>query len=269
MRIRVSKALALMVTLAVAGGVSVAGAHAALGGARSKPKPTIVLVHGAFAESASWKGVIERLQRRGYQVVAPANPLRGLSSDADYLRTVVDSVAGPVVLVGHSYGGAVITNAARGDADVKALVYVAAFAPAAGESALELSGKFPGSTLGGTLAPLALGDGSSDLYIRPDLFRRQFAADVAKDEATLMAVTQRPIRDAALGEVSGVPAWAGTPSWFLLAGADLNIPVRAQRWMAARAGSRGTVEIAKASHAVGVSHPGPVADLIVRAATAR
>ncbi|NJP31935.1 alpha/beta fold hydrolase [Micromonospora thermarum] len=269
MRFRIRKAVVLAMTLALAGGASAVGAHAATAGDRDKPKPTIVLVHGAFAESASWNGVVERLHRRGYRVVAPANPLRGLHTDAAYVRTVVDSIDGPVVLVGHSYGGAVITNAATGDPDVKALVFVAAFAPEAGESALELSGKFPGSTLGGTLAPVALGDGTSDLYIRQDLFRGQFAADVPAREAALMAATQRPIRDRALTEESGVPAWAGIPSWFLLAGADLNIPVEGQRWMAERADARATVEIRRASHAVGVSQPGPVADLIMRAATAR
>lgn len=263
------RTLSLALSLTLAAGASAAGAHAAVAGGHGKAKPTIVLVHGAFAESASWQGVIERLQRRGYRVVAPANPLRGLGSDAKYVRTVVDSIKGPVVLAGHSYGGAVITNAAKGDPDVKALVYIAAFAPATGENALELSGRFPGSTLGDTLAPVALGDGTNDLYIQQDLFRQQFAADVDKEQAAVMAATQRPIRDAALGEGSGAPAWADVPSWFLLAGADLNIPVKAQRWMADRAGSRRTIEIREASHAVGVSHPGQVADLIVRAASGR
>ena len=269
MRVRISKVVALAAALVLTGTASVSGAGAAVAGTHAGPKPTIVLVHGAFADSASWSGVIERLQQRGYPVVAAANPLRGLSSDAAYVRTVVNSVPGPIVLAGHSYGGAVMTNAAAGDPDVKALVYIAAFAPAKGESALELSGKFPGSTLGDTLAPVPLGDGTTDLSIRQDLFRQQFAADVSKQQATLMAVTQRPIRDAALSEGSGEPAWKTIPSWFLVAGADRNIPIEAQRWMADRAGSRGTVEIRKASHAVGVSQPRPVADLIVRAATAR
>ncbi len=161
-----------------------------------------------------------------------------------------------------------MTNAAAGDPDVKALVNIAAFAPDKGESALGLSNKFPGSTLGDTLAPVPLSDGTNDLYIRQDLFRRQFAADVSRQQAALMAVTQRPIRDVALSEGSGEPAWTAIPSWFLIAGADRNIPVEAQRWMADRAGSRATIEIRKASHAVGVSNPGPVMDLIVRAANA-
>ncbi|WP_433792647.1 alpha/beta fold hydrolase [Actinoplanes sp. CA-252034] len=239
MRVRISTVVALAAAFVLTGTASFSGATAAVAGAHVQPKPTIVLVHGAFADSASWSGVIERLQQRGYPVVAAANPLRGLSSDAAYVRTVIDSVKGPIVLAGHSYGGAVMTNAAAGDPDVKALVYIAAFAPDKGESALELSNKFPGSTLGGTLAPVALGDGTNDLYIRQDLFRKQFAADVPKQQASLMAVTQRPIRDAALSEGSGEPAWKKIPSWFLVAGADLNIPVEAQRWMAERAGSRG------------------------------
>ncbi|BAL93183.1 hypothetical protein AMIS_79630 [Actinoplanes missouriensis 431] len=269
MRIRISKVAALAAAIVLTGAASVAGSGAAVAGTHAPAKPTVVLVHGAFADSASWSGVIERLQKRGYPVVAAANPLRGLSSDAAYVRTVINSVPGPIVLAGHSYGGAVMTNAAAGDPDVKALVYIAAFAPDKGESALELSNKFPGSTLGDTLSAVPLGDGTSDLSIRQDLFRQQFAADVSKKQATLMAVTQRPIRDAALGEGSGEPAWKKIPSWFLVAGADKNIPVAAQRWMADRAGSRATVEIRKASHAVGVSNPSPVADLIVRAATAR
>ncbi|MEU4557488.1 alpha/beta hydrolase [Actinoplanes sp. NPDC023936] len=269
MGVRISKVAALAAAVVLTATASVSGAGAAVAGSNTKTKPTIVLVHGAFADAASWTGVIERLQRRGYPVVAAANPLRELSSDAAYVRTVINSVRGPIVLAGHSYGGAVMTNAAAGDADVKALVYIAAFAPDTGESALELSNKFPGSTLGDTLAPVPLGDGTNDLSIRQDLFRQQFAADVPKQQASLMAVTQRPIRDAALSAGSGKPAWKEIPSWFLLAGADRNIPVAAQRWMADRAGSRSTIEIRKASHAVGVSNPGPVADLIVRAATAR
>jgi pimeloyl-ACP methyl ester carboxylesterase len=269
MRVRISTVVALAAAVVVTATASVAGSAAAVAGSKTKTKPTIVLVHGAFADSASWSGVIEQLQRRGYPVVAAANPLRGLSSDAAYVRNVINSVPGPIVLAGHSYGGAVMTNAAAGDPDVKALVYIAAFAPDKGESALELSNKFPGSTLGDTLAPVPLGDGTNDLYIRQDLFRQQFAADVPKRQAALMAVTQRPVRDAALSEGSGEPAWKKTPSWFLIAGADRNIPVAAQRWMAERAGSRATIEIRKASHAVGVSNPGPVTDLIVRAATAR
>ncbi|WP_217280923.1 alpha/beta fold hydrolase [Kibdelosporangium persicum] len=230
------------------------------------PKPTVVLVHGAFAESSSWNGVIARLQRRGYQVVAVANPLRSLHGDADYLRNVLAGIEGPVVLAGHSYGGQVATEAAAGNAQVKALVYVASFAPEIGESALELSNKFPGSTLGPTLNSIPLGDGSNDLSIKPDKFRAQFAADVDKDEAALMAATQRPIRDVALSEGAHKAAWKQIPSWFLIPAADKNIPAAAQHFMADRAEARDVVEVRGGSHAIAVSEPGVVADVILDAA---
>ncbi|MDQ2589169.1 alpha/beta fold hydrolase [Saccharothrix yanglingensis] len=253
----------LAVLVAVAGlGTANAVADRPTGG----QKPTIVLVHGAFADGASWNPVIERLQRRGFTAVAVANPLRGVRSDADALDARLAGIDGPVVLVGHSYGGAVITNVKARSPKVKALVYVAAFAPAEGEAAGQLAAKYPGSTLGGTLAPVPLPDGSTDLYIKPSLFRQQFAADVPARQAALMASTQRPIRDAALDEASGTPAWTSIPSWFLLAGADRNIPLQAQGFMADRAGSRATVTVEGASHAVAVSRPDTVVKLIVRAA---
>lgn len=258
---------ALLAVLAAAAGLALSGmsnavaAHPATG-----QKPTIVLVHGAFADGAGWNPVIERLQRRGFTAVAVANPLRGVGSDAEALDTRLAAIDGPVVLVGHSYGGAVITNVKARSPKVKALVYVAAFAPAEGEAAAQLAAKYPGSTLGETLAPVLLPDGSKDLYIKPSLFRQQFAADVPARQAALMASTQRPIRDVALNEASGAPAWASIPSWFLLAGADKNIPVRAQKFMADRAGSRATVTVEGASHAVAVSRPNAVADLVLRAA---
>ncbi|MFJ7075615.1 alpha/beta fold hydrolase [Streptomyces sp. NPDC098781] len=233
-------------------------------------KPTVVLVHGAFADASSWNGVIKRLERDGYPVVAPANPLRGLAGDAAYVRSVLDSVEGPVVLAGHSYGGAVISQAAAGDPDVKALVYIAAFTPEVGESALELSGKFPGSTLGGTLAsvpfPLAGGGTGTDLYIKADKFHDQFAADVPESVTDLMAATQRPVAASALEEKATEAAWKTIPSWNLIATEDYNIPPAAQRFMAERAHAH-TAEV-KASHAVSVSRPGAVARLIERAAQA-
>ncbi|GAA3043480.1 hypothetical protein GCM10020229_63460 [Kitasatospora albolonga] len=170
---------------AVVGGTATASASApapetALATATAGAKPTIVLVHGAFADASSWSGVIKRLQADGYPVVAPAVPLRGPASDAAALRGVIRHIPGPKVLVGHSYGGSVISAAGAGDPDVKALVYVAAFLPEAGETALGLSGKYPGSTLGPTLDPVTytLPDGSTttDLSIRPDAFHHQFAA---------------------------------------------------------------------------------------------
>jgi pimeloyl-ACP methyl ester carboxylesterase len=260
---RVTALLAALVAvagLALFGTSNMATAHS--GG----QKPTIVLVHGAFADGTSWGPVIERLQRRGFTAVAVANPLRGVRADADALDARLAGIDGPVVLVGHSYGGAVITNIKTRSTKVKALVYVAAFAPAEGEVAAELAAKYPGSTLGETLAPVLLPDGSQDLYIKPSLFRQQFAADVPARQTALMASTQRPVRDVALGEASGKPAWESIPSWFLLAGADKNIPPRAQKFMADRAGSRGTVTVEGASHAVAVSRPDTVVKLIVRAA---
>lgn len=232
-------------------------------------KPTIVLVHGAFAESSSWNGVLTKLNEKGYPTVAVANPLRGVKSDANYVASVLKSIEGPTVLVGHSYGGAVITNAVNGNENVKALVYVAAFAPDTGENAVELSGRYPGSTLGPALAPpIELPDGGNDLYIQQDKFHAQFAADVPAHDAQLMASTQRPITEAALNEASGTPAWKSTPSWFIYGDLDLNIPEAALSFMAERANSKETIVVSGASHVVMVSHPDAVARLIEHAATA-
>ncbi|RDI64885.1 alpha/beta fold hydrolase [Nocardia pseudobrasiliensis] len=232
------------------------------------PNPTIVLVHGAFADSSSWNGVAERLRAQGHSVLAAANPLRGLDSDAAYIASVLDSVDGPVVLAGHSYGGSVITVAAQGKSNVTALVYIAAFIPAEGESALELTDKFPGSTLGPTTRPanypLPEGGSGTELYIRQDEFPAQFAADVDAAAAELMAVTQRPVALSALQQPAAAAAWRTVPSYALLTSDDRNIPVEAQRFMAERANAE-TVEIA-ASHAVSVSRPAEVAELVARAA---
>ncbi|HSD39054.1 MAG TPA: alpha/beta hydrolase [Rhodocyclaceae bacterium] len=236
----------------------------------SSSKPTIVLVHGAFADSSSWNGVVARLAERGYPVVSAANPLRSVAGDALYVASIVDSISGPVVLVGHSYGGAVITSAALGKAQVKALVYVAAFAPDEGESAGQLAGKFPGGTLGAALAkPVPLPTGGVDLYIEQSKFWQQFAADVAEPEARLMAAAQRPIAEAALVEASGSPAWKKLPSYFVYGTGDLNIPAAGLGFMAERAGSRKTVVVEGASHVVMSSHPLAVADLIEVAAAAQ
>ena len=242
-------------------------AHA--GAKDAAAKPTIVLVHGAFAESSSWDAVVGKLLADGYPVVAAANPLRGLKVDATYVAGIVEAIKGPVVLVGHSYGGAVISNAATGKSNVKALVFVAAFAPDAGESAGALSSRFPGSTLGVALAPpVPLPDSGKDLYIQQDKFHAQFAADVPERVARLMAATQRPIAEAALGEPSGAPAWKSIPSWFIYGTGDKNIPVAAQAFMAKRAGARRAVELKGASHVVMTSHPAETAKLISEAATA-
>ncbi|MBB6349793.1 alpha/beta fold hydrolase [Nonomuraea muscovyensis] len=234
-----------------------------------KAKPTVVLVHGAFADASSWSDVIRRLRHDGYPVVSAANPLRGLSEDAAYVRSVLATVAGPVVLVGHSYGGSVITQAAAGDPDVKALVYIAAFIPEAGESAGELAGKFPGSTLGETLNtasyPLPGGGTGTELTIKQERFRKQFAADVPATTAAIMAATQRPVSTLALEEKAAEAAWKDIRSYALIAGKDNNIPPKAQQWMAERADAR-TVTVEGASHAVSVSEPAAVTDLIRRAA---
>ncbi|TRC93119.1 alpha/beta hydrolase [Mesorhizobium sp. WSM4303] len=231
-------------------------------------KPTIVLVHGAFAESSSWNGVIAELSSNGYRTIAAANPLRGVASDAAAVSSIIGSIDGPVVLVGHSYGGPVITEAANGRSNVKALVYVAGFAPDAGESSLSLSGKFPGSTLGEALLSVALPNGGQDLYIQPDKFHGQFAADVPAAEALLMAATQRPVAKAALAEPSGAPSWKTIPSYAIYGSADRNIPPAVMKFMAERAHSVKTVVIEGGSHALAVSHPGEVASIIEEAAKA-
>ncbi|WP_433792648.1 alpha/beta fold hydrolase [Actinoplanes sp. CA-252034] len=231
-------------------------------------KPTIVLVHGAFAESASWNAVTRRLLTDGYPVIAAPNPLRSLSGDAAVVSSVLGTIDGPVVLVGHSYGGAVMSNAAVGHAHVKALVFVAAFAPEAGESIGELSGKFPGGTLGDTLTQVPLPDGTVDLYIRQDRYHQQFIADVPAEQAALDAVAQRPLNTTALNEGSGEPAWKSVPSWFVYPESDYNIPLEAHRFMAERAGARKSVELPGASHAIPASEPAAVAGLILQAAAA-
>jgi pimeloyl-ACP methyl ester carboxylesterase len=228
----------------------------------------VVLTHGAFAESASWNGVIADLHRRGYPTIAAANPLRGLQEDAAYLRSILDSLSGPVVVAGHSYGGSVLSEAADGAAGVIALVYVASFQLEVGESTAQLAAKFPGGKLGPALNsvpfPRAGGEAGMDLYIQQDRFHEVFAADVAPDVAQLMAATQRPIAASALEDTATKAAWKTIPSWSLVTTQDLAIPAESMRFMAARAGST-TVEI-DASHAVTVSQPGTVADLIDTAA---
>jgi pimeloyl-ACP methyl ester carboxylesterase len=230
-------------------------------------KPTVVLVHGAFAESASWSGVVERLRERSLDVVAVANPLRSLPGDAAYVRDVLAGISGPVVLVGHSYGGMVITEAAAGSDKVASLVYVCAFAPDHGESALALSTRFPGGTLGETLTAYPVTTGGNEFAIRPDAFHHQFAADVTPAQAAVMSATQRPVTELALtaGLSTGTPAWQSIPSWFVFSDADLNIPVALHRFMAERAGAKGTHEVPGASHALSVSQPDAVTASILEA----
>jgi pimeloyl-ACP methyl ester carboxylesterase len=230
---------------------------------------TIILVHGAFAGSESWNDVSKALKAGGYAVISAANPLRGIKNDADYVGALAASIKGPVVMVGHSYGGTVITNAATGKANVKALVYVGAFAPDVNETVVELAGKYPGSTLGPSLsAPVVLADGGKDLYIAKDKFHKQFAADVTAQQASAMAISQRPITEAAILEKSGDPAWKSIPSWFIYGTADKNIPPASMKFMAERAKGKKIVEIAGASHVPQAKHPKQIVQMIVEAARA-
>ncbi len=251
-------------TLAVA---AIAGIALNAAAAQPAVKPTIVLVHGAFADSASWDGVTRKLLADGYPVIGAANPLRSVKADAAVVSGIVKGISGPVVLVGHSYGGAVISAAAHGNSNVKSLVYVAAFAPEPGETVLELSGRFPGGTLGSALAaPVPTADGGKDFYIDQAKFHQQFAADLSRGKASLMAAGQRPIAEAALTEAAGAAAWKTLPSYFVYGTADKNVPAAALQFMADRAKSRKTVVADGASHVVMTSQPALVARLIEDAA---
>lgn len=231
-------------------------------------KPTIVLVHGAFADSSGWGVVGAALQADGYSVLAFANPLRGVQYDSAYLRAFLDTIPGSVVLVGHSYGGAVITNASTGDPDIRSLVYIAAYALDNGETvqdANELGGghtdlgqhlvirSFPGAS-----------PGDADAYIDPAFFRELFAQDLPRTVANTLAAAQRPAALAAFGTPSGEPGWKTIPSWYMVAKQDHTIPPEAERVMAARAGAR-TVEV-NSSHVPMISKPLAVLALIKQAA---
>jgi pimeloyl-ACP methyl ester carboxylesterase len=231
-------------------------------------KPTIVLVHGAFAESASWDGVIDPLLEAGHPVIAAANPLRDLTADAASVGDLTRTIEGPIVLVAHSYGGAVISNVPADAGEITGLVYVNGFAPDPGESAFSLAGMFPGSMLGEeTLRPVPLREGTTDLYIVRDRFHELFCPDLPAREAARMAATQRPVTQEALFAPSGErPLWRELPSWFLIGAEDRNIPAQLQRFMAERAGSQQTVEIPGASHALPISQPQATVDVILEAA---
>jgi pimeloyl-ACP methyl ester carboxylesterase len=259
-----------LLTLVVAA-ASVATLAPAASAQPVKVKPTIVLVHGAFADASAWAGVTERLQSRGYTVVAPANPLRGVASDAAYLRSLLTTISGPIVLVGHSYGGVVITNAATGNPNVKALVYVAAYAPDDGESISSLSALVPGGMIGPatlTIFPFPAPDGSTALegIITPSVFHEVFAADLPARTAAVMASAQRPAALQLLGEPSGVPAWKAIPAWYLVAGRDNAIGTNLERFMAKRIPHVTAIEVKSASHVAMISHPDATTQLILRAA---
>jgi pimeloyl-ACP methyl ester carboxylesterase len=231
-------------------------------------KSTVVLVHGAFADSSSWDGVIAALREADLPVIAPPNPLRGIASDARSISDLVRSIDGPVVLVAHSYGGAVISNVDAGAGEIAGLVYVNGFAPDAGENCFGLAGMFPGSMVGEeTVRPVPLSDGTTDFYIAPDRYHELFCADVPASQAALMATTQRPATQEALVEPSGDhPLWKDVPSWFVIGEEDRIIPAALQRFEAERAGARRTLELAGASHAAAVSQPGACVELILEAA---
>ena len=254
--------------LAVVGLVAVPSTVAAAStssGASSAAKPTIVLEHGAWADGSSWSGVVTRLQKDGYTVDVPPNPLRGVASDSAYLASYLATVPGPIVLVGHSYGGFVTTNAATGNTNVKALVYVDAYIPAEGETLNGLTTQFPGSQI----APTALNfipsaGGVVDAYVKPAMFGTILANDLPATQAADLAATQRPIAASTLGDVSGPPAWTNIASWAVIGTEDEAIPPAALTFMAQRA--HATTITIDASHLSLISQPGKITNVIERAA---
>jgi len=234
------------------------------------PKPSIVLVHGAWADTSSWDGVIKRLQADGYTVYAPSNRLRGLPYDSAYLADFLHSISGPIVLVGHSYGGAVITNAATGDPQVKALVYVDAFAPAQGQTLAQLLASSPGSCAvpaSLTVVPFpGAPSGVGDAYIKQSVFPSCMANGLPPAKAHVLAVTQLPIATIALTQKSGVPAWKTIPSWAVVGTTDHAIPLALQLAMAYRA--HADITRVHAPHLSMISNPGTVTNVILQAVRA-
>ncbi|MEY2566683.1 MAG: hypothetical protein QOE35_1212 [Actinomycetota bacterium] len=260
----------LVAVLALSLGLGAVALASPGGSSEPSPKPTVVLVHGGWDNSSGWNAVVEKLQRRGYPVIAPANPLRGLASDSAYISSVLATIEGPIVLVGHSYGGAVITNAAVGHDNVDALVYIAGFAPDEGESLVKLVTMNPGSQIGPpTLItrpyPLAGGGEGVDLYLKRDAVKTAFAADLPRQITDQMYATQRPFSEEAFGSASGAPAWKSIPSWYLVATEDHAIPPATQRFMADRAGSH--ISQVRSSHVPQISQPEKTVDVILDAAS--
>jgi pimeloyl-ACP methyl ester carboxylesterase len=254
--------------LALGTGLATAASASSGGCSSNAVKPTIVLVHGGWDNSTGWNAVVEKLQDRGFSVIAPANPLRGLTPDAAYVHSVLTTISGPIVLVGHSYGGAVITNAAVGVPNVKALVYIAGFAPDQGESLIQLVTMNPGSLIGPDTTitrsyPLGNGTGT-DIYLTQDGLRTAFAGDVPRDVQDQMFATQRPFSQEAFASTSGTPAWKTIPSWYLVATNDHAIPPATQFFMAKRAGAQ--ISTVKSSHVPQISHPDDVVKTILAAA---
>jgi pimeloyl-ACP methyl ester carboxylesterase len=253
--------------------VLLVGIAAGPANAASAPKPTVVLVHGSFADASSWSAVIPALQKRGYPVVAAANPLQGLAGDSTYLKNELAQIKGPIVLVGHSYGGLVISNAATGNPNVKALVYIAAFAPLQGETGNQLIAHAPGSLLGPQVLnvggyPTPDGQVVLEATVKPSAFRPIFAADVPASLTKIAAASQRPTALSTLSDPAGPPAWKAIPSWYLVAGADKAIGAANERFMAKRMHAT-TVEAKGASHIVMLSQPDKVIGLILDAAAGR
>lgn len=230
--------------------------------------PTVLLVHGAFTDGSSWSGVIGELLAAGLAVMAVANPLRGAATDAAYVGSIVADIDGPVLLVGHSYGGAVITRVAVGADNVVGLVFVAAFALDEGESILDVAGRYPDTLLGPALRPAAFpvddGQPGVDLYLTTERFRDAFGADLPESVTAVAGVAQRPIAAVAFSEPAGSAGWTTLPSWYVVATADRAIHPEAQRFMARRIGAD-TIEV-EASHSVAVSRPTEVAGHIRAAA---
>jgi pimeloyl-ACP methyl ester carboxylesterase len=263
--------VALLLAATASVGPAVSAAHAAKA-KRAGARPTIVLVHGAFADASGWAGVTSRLQRRGYTVVAPTNNLRGVTPDAAYLRSFLGQIEGPIVLVGHSYGGFVITNAATGNNNVRALVYVAAYAPDEGDTVAGLETLAPGGMIGPPTLDVRTypgpdGQPAPEATIKPSVFHDVFAADLRRSVTDVMATAQRPAALATLGQPSGPPAWKTIPSWYIVAGRDNAIGTKVERIMAQRIHAH-TTEVEGASHVVMISHPGKTAQVILAAAQA-
>lgn len=235
---------------------------------RAKSAPTVVLVHGAFADASSWGDVTERLQAEGVRVIAPTNLLRGISRDSAYIASFLDQIPGPVLAVGHSYGGAVITNAATNKENVVGLVYVAAFAPDEGELLSEIERDSKDSVLNAALMPLQYPTGQGEetaveFAIDPAKFHDAFAADLPEERTAVLAATQRPISELAFSEPTGEPAWKRLPSWAVVPTGDKAVGADVIRSMARRAGA--TTSETEGSHAIMLSQPQFVAETILTA----